>query len=512
MLIKTSERIPRSGTKREILRKKGQFWTPDWIADIMVDYVLRDKPSRLLDPALGEGAFFRAAKRYALIHGFELKLWGRDIDPEIIEKALNSGLSGNDLEHVELRDFVFDPPTELFSAIIANPPYIRHHRLSAEQKVFLRKYAQKTTNKQIDGRAGFHVYFLIRALQTLSPNGRLAYIVSADICEGVFAHTLWQWICAHYKLESVITFTPEAAPFPDVDTNAIIFFIQNTTPSTSFEWIKCLERNTDGLSAMATENAVKRSSGFQIYHRQVSEALATGFSRPPREKDDSQFTLGDFATVMRGIVTGNNDFFFMTSARARQLGIPDSMLVNALGRIRDVEGDNFGIEDLERLETSGRPTRLLNVNGFSFDQLPLPVQKYLKIGEEKGLPDMTLIKTRKPWYRMEYRKVPPILFAYLGRRNARFIMNSANVVPLTCLLCIYPKNSSPEFTKHLWSILSNAETIGNLRKVGKSYGGDAIKVEPRALERLPLPDKLVFAEGLHKFLPQQQEVLVFDTQ
>ena len=111
---------------------------------------------------------------------------------------------------------------------------------------------------------------------------------------------------------------------------------------------------------------------------------------------------------------------------------------------------------------------------------------------------------------MEIRKTPPILFAYLGRRSARFIRNLADVVPLTCLLCVYPKNMSSDFVEHLWNVLSNPKTISNLKKVGKSYGGDAIKVEPRSLERLPLPDDLVRAEGLARYLAPKQGVLDFE--
>lgn len=38
---------------------------------------------------------------------------------------------------------------------------------------------------------------------------------------------------------------------------------------------------------------------------------------------------------------------------------------------------------------------------------------------------------------MEQREVPPILFAYLGRRNTRFILNEAGILPLTGFLCVY---------------------------------------------------------------------------
>ncbi|HNR35281.1 MAG TPA: N-6 DNA methylase [Candidatus Hydrogenedentes bacterium] len=502
--------IPRSWIKRETLRVKGQFWTPDWTADFMAAYVLQDKPDRLLDPALGGGVFFHAAKRHAKAHKYEVALFGRDIDKNILAEARSLGLSDADLRNVEIRDFVLDPPAETFPAIIVNPPYIRHHRLSAEQKELLRGFARMATGRDIDGRAGLHVYFLIRSLLALAPGGRLAFIVSADICEGVFSSVLWQWICSRYRLDAVVTFTPEATPFPGIDTNALVFLIGNKDPVTTFTWIRCKEPNASELIHCLLGNKRRKYSGLDVYLRTISEALETGLSRPPTDNTAYTYRLGDFASVMRGIVTGDNDFFFMTHSKATKLGIPDSLFVKAIGRTRDIEGETIVSEDIRRLESAGRPTRLLHINGVPFNELPLAVQRYLREGEEKGLPQKTLIKTRKPWYRMEARQVPPLLFAYLGRRNARFIRNLAGVVPLTCLLCVYPKDTTSEFVEGLWSVLSNPKTIENLRKVGKTYGSGAIKVEPRALERLPLPDNLVRAAGLDRYLQPRQGTLDFN--
>lgn len=97
---------------------------------------------------------------------------------------------------------------------------------------------------------------------------------------------------------------------------------------------------------------------------------------------------------------------------------------------------------------------------------------------------------------MEVRPVPPFLFAYLGRRSARFIRNHAGALPLTGFLCVYTRNNSDEFVNQLWAILSHPKTIENLSLVGKSYGGGAIKVEPRSLEKLRLPLELVLKSGI----------------
>jgi hypothetical protein len=111
---------------------------------------------------------------------------------------------------------------------------------------------------------------------------------------------------------------------------------------------------------------------------------------------------------------------------------------------------------------------------------------------------------------METRRVPPFLFAYLGRRKARFVRNLAGVVPLTGFLCIYPHNDDTEFIEKLWRVLQNPLTTANLSIVGKSYGSGAIKVEPRALERLPLPSSVLSDAGLFKNTCCQQPALAME--
>lgn len=502
--------LPRAGEEREALREKGQFWTPDWVADAMVAYVLADHPPGLFDPAVGAGAFFHAARRWERASGGPpLRLAGRDVDPAALAAARESGLSGEDLAGVELQDFVLDPPSALFPAMVVNPPYIRHHRLGAEAKERLQHFARRLTGRSIDGRAGLHVYFFLRCLERLQPGGRLAFIVSADICEGVFAQRLWDWVGRHYRFDAIIAFSAEATPFPGVDTNALLFLIRRLPPAAEFPWVFVQAAAPHDLRRWI-EHPGQPADSLKISPRTLAEGLATGLSRPPQGAASTEFCLGDFARVMRGIVTGDNDFFFLTSRQATDLAIPKEFLVRAVGRTRDVHGERLTGADLERLDAAGRPTFLLNVNGAARGSLPETVERYLQEGESRGVPSKTLIALRRPWYKMETRETPPILFAYLGRRNARFIRNEARVVPLTCLLCIYPHDKTSAGVDLLWRLVSDPRTIANLKLVGKSYGGDAIKVEPRALERLPIPRAVIEgAGGVQRSRPAETLELAF---
>ena len=123
----------------------------------MVAYVLADGANTLFDPTVGEGAFFRAAKRRAQTQGRSLTLRGTEIDSDALTQTRESGLSDADLASVQIRDFALDPPLERYDAIVANPPYIRHHRLSADTKIQLKQFSAVLPGKPLAGRAGFHI-------------------------------------------------------------------------------------------------------------------------------------------------------------------------------------------------------------------------------------------------------------------------------------------------------------------------------------------------------------------
>lgn len=480
--LKGHQKLPTNWNEREILRDKGQFWTPSWVAEAMAAYVT-ENTDLVFDPATGRGAFFQALLK---LNRPDISFFGTDIDTEVLTDEIY--LHENCL--VENRDFIKNPPGRKFKSIIANPPYIRHHRIDDETKSQLKQLATKITGYPIDGRAGYHIYFLIQALNLLEPEGKLAFIMPADTCEGKFARNLWKWISSTFCIECVVTFDQKATPFPNVDTNAIVFFIKNSQPCSTLHWVKANQAYSADLFHFVSSGFKQQVfDSIEITSRQLTEAIATGLSRPEQNHDGFKFHLNDFANVMRGIATGSNEFFFLTRQQVKDLDIPSTFLKRAIGRTKDAQGNVITFDDLEQLDKENRPTYLLSINGH--EKFPPAVTNYLKAGEEMGLPSRSLIQQRNPWYKMEKREVPPILFAYLGRRNTRFIKNEAGVLPLTGFLCVYPVCDDNEFIQNLFHALNHPDTLYNLRLVGKSYGSGAIKVEPRNLSRLPIPEHIV---------------------
>lgn len=498
--IKSHQSLPTDWNEREALRDKGQFWTPSWVAEAMVAYVA-ENTDLVFDPATGRGAFYEALLK---LNKPNVSFFGTDIDRDVLADEIYNQKKC----FIEERDFIKNPPNRKFKAIVANPPYIRHHRIDEETKLLLKRLSTLITGSTIDGRAGYHIYFLIQALNLLEKDGKLAFIMPADTCEGKFAKNLWKWISEKFCIEGVITFDAKATPFPNVDTNAIVFLIKNSKPQKTLQWVKANQAySSDLLAFVSTKFKQQNFETLEIISRQLVEGIATGFSRPEQNHNGFKFHLHDFANVMRGIATGSNEFFFLTAQQVKEIGIPKEFLKRAVGRTKDVTESILTLQDIEALEQENRPTFLLSINGH--DKFPKAIESYLKIGEEMGLPTRSLIQQRNPWYKMEKRQIPPLLFAYLGRRNTRFIKNEAGVLPLTGFLCVYPIYDDKEYINNLWQALNHPDTLDNLKLVGKSYGSGAIKVEPGNLNKLPIPDHIVSQFNLKRPYKTSQGQLEF---
>ena len=484
--------LPPSGPAREALRKKGQFWTPQWLAKTMASWVVAERPATLFDPAIGPGTFFAAAREV----GFGGDFAGFEVDGVALAQSCQLGLNPSELRDTIVGDFIGRRILRSYPAIISNPPYIRHHRLSEEQKKELHHLSKQCLGFSLDGRAGLHIYFLLKCLDLLAPNGRLAFLLPADVCEGVSSSAVWKRLGEKYRIDAVVTFEQSAAPFPSVDTNAMLFLLSHRQPSKQVRWLRAVKPDSQAIMAALEGADTDFRGALTIQHRNLEELLATGLSRPRRPNGSAGEPLSAFARIVRGIATGANEFFFLTAEQIRQHGLDRAYFKRAIGRTRDCPNDIVTREDLEKLDRSGRPTWLLSLGKEPERDLPARMRDYLKIGEQMGLPARSLIETRKPWYRMEARAVPGLLFAYLGRRDCRFILNRAGAVPLTGFLCVFPWDDGEAYVRKLWRALNHEDTQANLVFVGKSYGGGALKVEPRQLDTLEIPQHVLNEVGL----------------
>ena len=479
------------------VRAKGQVWTPRWVADAMAVYLGQKSSESILDPAIGPGILLAAAKNEAR----KLKsVIAYEIDESVIgtKDSLNT-FSKQNISDLRIKDFISDETKFEVSAVIANPPYLRHHKITAQLKETCQSIVKETLDIRIDARAGLHVYFLVKALSHLQVGGKLSFLVPADTFEGIFSKPLWTAISKKYHIEGILTFDPKAAAFPGVDTNASVVFLEQAKPSGEFRWLRWVGENPADLSKavrFGLENKVAEAAslGLEVAMVPLEDAIETGFTRLHTSEPKGGIHLNEFATMMRGVASGSNEFFLMTKERIKSLGLNEDMFVRTIPRVRDATQTQINLEFLDALDLAGRPTYLLSIDEQS--ELTKALKAYIAFGVDQGVNKGALVSTRRQWYYMEKRKPVPILFAYLGRRNNRFIDAMTQITPLTGFLCVYPKPGVDK--RKLLKALNHPSSIAELARIGKSYGDGAVKVEPGGLRKMIIPLEALEDSGLQR--------------
>ena len=469
------------------IRTKGQVWTPAWVSRAMATYVLSGNPDLVHEPSVGSGSLIDWLMAVAQETGLRPAFHGGELHPDHLGDLEERVAAAGFKIDMQIGDYL--AMNGSIEAIIANPPYIRHQRFDEAEKTALQNICETTIGCQIDRRTGVQTFFLLRTIARMRDGARGAFILPADVFEGVSAKTVFRRLAGVCTFDAVATFAPQATPFPGVDTNPIVLFFRKGPRASQLAWRRFL------TSDETFESWVAGGFAEESVMRDIDEAVETGFSRAPRACDNGEtVTLGALMTGSRGIATGANEYFLKTRAQIQAENLPLAAFSRCVGRTRDLDGDVLNIERLDALEQDGRPTHLLYLEPGDACLQDENLQAYLRSGEGEGISVLPLVSTRKPWWKMERRNASPILFAYLGRENVRFVRNMAGALPLNGFLCIEPLHGNDPESVLL--LLQDPRTIAALVYEAKSYGDGAIKVEPNAIERVSIPRTMLDEYGI----------------
>ena len=156
----------------------GQFATPPELARAIARLARAHWASgervRFLDPGVGTGAFYAALRSEFARREIE-DARGLEVDETVASVARR--LWGTDGLEVRVGDFTkLRAPREGERAnlILANPPYVRHHHLAAEDKLRLQARVASDLGLRISGLAGLYCYFLLLCDRCLKSDGLAA--------------------------------------------------------------------------------------------------------------------------------------------------------------------------------------------------------------------------------------------------------------------------------------------------------------------------------------------------
>ncbi|QOJ03725.1 MAG: N-6 DNA methylase [Planctomycetia bacterium] len=489
-------RLVPSLSARQRRRALGQVFTPRLVADFMARWVCARRPERVLDPALGEGVFVDAVEALA-----RRSRWSPRIDSFEVDRTVARSQSGHDCRLLTIRweDFLLADIATHYDAIIANPPYVRHHELEYGESVLRRIDA--LAGRRLSRATNLYGLFLVRIASLLAPGGRAAIITPAEWLNAEFGVTLKAFLLERNLIDAMIQFDPSLLVFHGALTTAEIVLLRrgrregdsirlmniktlDDLPAVNLRGARCVRR--DDL------DPTRKWSPLFDAARAATPAGRSARTRDAHAATGAAMRLGDVATCSRGIATGANTFFALRESERCKWKISLADLRPCITKAAQLRERQLDAVALRRLVE--RDERILLLH----PRRPLcpAMKRYLAHGRSLGVDRRHLPSHRPVWYMPENRPPAPILIAVFSRGEFRVVWNEARAMNLTAYHGIYPRASDGDGAdrrkaKQLFKYLCSAAGQRAIALHRRVYGGGLYKLEPRDVEAVEIPNGLM---------------------
>ncbi|WP_456424151.1 HsdM family class I SAM-dependent methyltransferase [Lutibacter sp.] len=406
-------------------KKFAQFFTPEPVAKIMIDWILDiQKVQTLLEPAFGLGIF----SRLILKQKKDISITSFDVDPKIFEIAKQNFINYSNINYF-LEDYLFNDWNNKYDTIICNPPYFKFH--DYENKKTLEEI-KKRLKINLSGFTNVYTLFLLKSIYQLKENGRAAYIIPSEFLNSDYGKLVKEYLIKSQTLKHIILFDFKENVFDDALTTSAIILLEKSgfTDKISFSNIKNLEQLKAYPNVPTFEYEVEK------LNPNIKWRTYYGVQNSKKYKDLIPFR--NVAKVVRGIATGANDYFTFNQSKAEKYKIPNDCLLPCITKSKDITLPFFTKKDFENLVKNDANIYLIDA---CVNKTDINIKKYIEIGERIGVHKKYLTSKRTPWYSLENRPPSPIWVGVFNRNGIKFIRNEANISNLTTFHCIYPNSN-----------------------------------------------------------------------
>lgn len=191
--------------KNNTKNKFGQYFTPEVVADFMVELADLSINSTILEPSCGEGVFLKLLQN----KGFK-NLTAFEIDEDLAKEYTG----------VRYESFVSAKIDEKFDLIIGNPPYIRWKNLETDLKQELSN--NSIWNKYFNSLCDYLYIFILKSIELLNENGQLIFICPEYWMNTTHSISLRNYMVSNGYFEEIYHFN-ETPIFEKVTVSIVIF-------------------------------------------------------------------------------------------------------------------------------------------------------------------------------------------------------------------------------------------------------------------------------------------------
>lgn len=458
----------------------GQFFTPRPISRLLAQWVLRDDPEMILDPAFGLGVFYDEIIK--LKPNNHIKFVGYEIDKKIVSYL--NGYYNKPNYTLYNSDYLKAEPKE-FDAIICNPPYMRFQKFLNRHDVL--PIIEKQIGKKLVGYSNISSVFLVKALNELKKNGNLAFIMPFEFFNTGYGKEIKRSLLNNFLLKQIIIFSNEKEIFPDANTTVCVLLCKNNRTESPIKITKIKSRdNLEQISDISKFYQKMINPSDLPFNKKWTPILTSLFSENIIPAGFIKLSL--YGSFTRGIATGANDFFALTKEKIFKLGLDDKYICKCITKSSQIRKSVFTSNDFKELFNLNKPVYCLNItNNPSKEAL-----KYISEGESYGYHERYLTKIRNPWYKIERRKPSPILFGVFSRGRLKAIRNLTDAISFTCFHCFYPNMFGTSLINKLFVYFLSDIGQEIIKSNKRSYGDSLDKFEPGDLNETFCPNQSQF--------------------
>lgn len=472
------------------VRENGIYYTPARLAIVLAEWGIRSPADTVLDPSYGGCAMLEAARQVLERLGAAepgRMLYGVDLDPGASRYAIELVDRGATPAHFIEQDFLALNRTDLPSVrfVLANPPYVRHHRITEEAQAQARKVLMESDHI-LSKRASYWAYFVFRAMDFLLPDGRMAFVLPGAFLHADYSSTIKTALTENFRSVTAIRIGERL--FDDADEETVILLCDGKGGTTDHVLVSDVSNVTQLREAVNPRydghtrlDRTEMAWHLGLVRRQVIDLLGEVRGQA------HGFALQDLATVRIGAVTGANKFFIVDRKTLATWGIPESMTTPILTHASQL-GSGLSIDPatLQKLVQKGGRLFLLTppVDG----PLPEGLLSYLRDGEQKKLHTRYKCSVRSPWYRVTDRVSPDAFFTYMSWSGPRIILNQTTVDATNTIhrLTFTQVGREVGARNVALGMLSSAAQL-SAEITGRTYGGGVLKLEPGEAQRVWIP-------------------------
>jgi len=456
-------------------REQGATYTPLPIVDAMVNWASQfhrashtAAPQRIVDPGVGSGRFLLAAGRKFP----NAELIGVDVDPlgALMARANLAAAGFGRRTRILVNDFrdVALPPADGRTLYIGNPPYVRHHLLSAAGKHWLTTQA-RALGYGASQLAGLHVHFFLATVLQAKVGDLGSFITAAEWLDVNYGRLVRELFLNHLGGQTITVIEPTAKPFADAATTAVIstFEIGSKAPSIRVRRVD----NVGQLEPLGTGRLLHRT-------RLEAQTRWSHLTRRARAAPSGYVELGELCRVHRGQVTGANRVWI---AGEHSRNLPSGVLFRSVTKARELFESGGELADGSVLrEVIDLPVDLAVLDRED----RVAVERFLQFARKAGAADGYVAGNRRAWWSVGLKAPAPILATYMARRPPAFVRNLVGARHINIAHGLYPRDPLPRVVlDRLAAYLSHATTVLD----GRTYAGGLTKFEPGEMERLLVP-------------------------